>query len=163
MSHATATALTPYDTGEMLEPKVHPGTTGMVDFDDDESATVITLCAWPTEGVDDSVTVQIDTHGSDHVKIVINDGTVFNESVETVGPEPTDTAYAAFGRYVAALLGSHEEWSGAGMLEEIAEYASNLTGFPLIGGQSSDEYTLWREVAGQLGIEHDGEDNEVEV
>lgn len=159
MSPVKSSTLTPYDTGEILEPKVHGGTTGQVDFDNDESSTMITVSARPTSG-QDGVTVTIDPHGDDKITVVVNDGSVTGEDESNVGAEPTDLAYAVFGRYVAALLGSHEEWSGADMLEEIAEYASNLTGFPLIGGQGPDEYALWRDVAGQLGIEHDGEDAE---
>ena len=160
MSPVKTSTLTPYDTGEILEPRVHPGVTGQVDFENDESSTLITVSARPTSG-NDGVTVTIDTHNDDPVTVVINEGAVLKGTVEpgsTDDAEPTDLAYAVFGRYVAALLGSHEEWSGGDMLEDIAEYASNLTDFPLIGGQGPDEYALWRDIAGQLGIEHDGED-----
>jgi hypothetical protein len=66
--------LTPYDTGAILEPKLHPGTTGKVDFDDDESATIITLDAKPTQtdGLFDVVTVTIDTHGDEDIAVVVN-------------------------------------------------------------------------------------------
>jgi hypothetical protein len=151
-----STPLTPYDTGAMLEPRVHPGTTGQVDFDDDESTTILTLSAFPTADQDDSVTVQIDTHGSDHVKVIINDGTVFNESIETVGPEPTAAAYAALGRFVAATIGSNtRDWDSNEMTEEFGRFANGLTNFPAISEGNAEEITVWRGIADELGIRHD--------
>ncbi|MCI4659700.1 hypothetical protein [Cryobacterium zhongshanensis] len=66
-----STSLTPYDTGEILEPKVHGGTTGQVDFENEESSTMITVSARPTRG-QDGVTVTIDTQTDDLVTVVIN-------------------------------------------------------------------------------------------
>lgn len=74
--------------------------------------------------------------------------------------EPTDLQYAIFGRRVAALLGSHERWPGSEMLGWVEEAAANLIDFPAIGGQSPAELVLWRTVADQLGIEHDGEEDD---
>jgi len=59
------TELTPYDTGEVLEPKVWPtrgrsDRYGFVDFDDDESATQLTVQA--TAGDDHPVVLGIDVH-----------------------------------------------------------------------------------------------------
>lgn len=35
--------LTPYDTGAVAEPKLWPGHTGKVDFDNDEASTLATV------------------------------------------------------------------------------------------------------------------------
>jgi hypothetical protein len=155
-----STSLTPYDTGEILEPKVHGGTTGQVDFDNDESSTMITVSARPTAG-QDGVTVTIDTHGDDKITVVVNDGAVINDSVDTDDDEPDDLGYAMLGRYAAALLGSREgDWNSNEMTEDIARYAAEISDFPALSGGDDDDLTLWRNVAGQLGIKHDGEDVE---
>ena len=73
--------LTPYDTGEMLEPKlwVFPGeedTTryGNVDFDNDEGGTEFTIYAHPSHIEDDTILIQIETNAAQRIKIVVNDG-----------------------------------------------------------------------------------------
>lgn len=45
---ANTHALTAYDRGEILEPHLHPGHTGRVDFDNEESSTQLTLRVLPT-------------------------------------------------------------------------------------------------------------------
>lgn len=58
--------ITPYDTGEMLQPIVwhnaerDPMRYGKVDFDNDEGATEFTLFAHPSTVEEDCITVQID-------------------------------------------------------------------------------------------------------
>lgn len=79
--------------------------------------------------------------------------------------EPTEAQYALLGRYTAALLGSCEDWDGGDICEAIAEHAANLDraggDFPGLGDQDADELKLWRTVADELGIEHDGEEDDV--
>ena len=79
--------LTPYDTGEMLEPKLYVTSTagvtasnrgdfGKVDFENDESATVLTMSAFPSTIHDETIVVQIDTDGlvGRKLMVVVNDG-----------------------------------------------------------------------------------------
>lgn len=75
----------------------------------------------------------------------------------TIRHEPSQQDYAKFGRYVAALLGANAQWNDAGdILEDIAGKANSLD-FPV---SDSDVTEFWREVADELGIDHDGEDDE---
>jgi len=158
-----STSLTPYDTGEILEPKVHSGTTGQVDFDNDESSTLITVSARPTAG-QDGMTVTIDSHGDDKITVVVNDGAVINKTDSTDDAEPDDLSYAMLGRYAAALLGSRAgDWDSNEMTEGIARYAAELADFPALSGGSDAELKVWRDIADQLGIEHDGDEENADA
>lgn len=59
---------------------------------------------------------------------------------------------------IAALLGSYEQWSGADMLEAIADEL-NQSGLLRFGvsDQSPEALTYWRTVAQSYGFEFDGE------
>jgi hypothetical protein len=159
MSSVNTRALTPYDTGEILQPILHPGTTGKVDYDNDESSTILTVSARPTSG-SDGTTVDIDTQSDDMVTVVLDGTTVFETNSATVDGEPSDTAYARFGRYVAATLGSSTDWECADMTSEMALFVQNLPGFPAIAGATNTELKLWRGIADELGIKHDVEPSE---
>ena len=81
--------LTIFDTGEMLEPKLHyrgTSTEGSVDFDNDESATICTVFAHPSTIEDDTTLVQIDTLAGSKFKVMLNDGQIFNGDVEVDTP-----------------------------------------------------------------------------
>ncbi|MFF2053821.1 hypothetical protein ACFVU2_19610 [Leifsonia sp. NPDC058194] len=67
--------------------------------------------------------------------------------------------YARFGKFTAALLGSNAEWPGSEMLELIAEHWSRIDD-KAIGGQSANDLAHWRKIADQLGVAHDGPDEE---
>lgn len=82
-------ALTPYDTGGMLEPKLYVTSTsgvtrdnaadfGKVDFDDAEGATICTIFAHPSTIEENTTLVQIDTVGGERFKIMLNDGELYN-------------------------------------------------------------------------------------
>lgn len=66
--------------------------------------------------------------------------------------------FTRLGRYVAALMGANEEWdSAADYLEDIAGAAQRY-GVGNIGSEA--ELGRWRTIADELGIEHDGGDEE---
>lgn len=69
-----STHLTPFDTGEILEPEFHFDNrgvkTGKVDFDNDESATILTLSAYPSKAGGYLTVLDIDAN--DDVKIIVN-------------------------------------------------------------------------------------------
>ena len=81
--------VTPYDTGEMLEPKLwvqyatnYVGRYGKVDFDNNEGGTEFVLCAYPSP-IDEGVLVlEIDTLIATKMKVVINDGTAWEGPTE---------------------------------------------------------------------------------
>ena len=76
--------------------------------------------------------------------------------------EPTADAYAAFGRYAAALLGANAAWDDpAAYLEELVSAAS-ARGVGGLGSDDPDDIAEWRVVANALGVDHDGEDDEDE-
>ena len=85
-----AATLTPYDTGEMLEPKLYTvGVTrddaadfGKVDFDNAEGSTVCTIYAHPSTIDQDTTLVQIDTLTGGRFKIMLNDGELYNGDPE---------------------------------------------------------------------------------
>jgi hypothetical protein len=66
--------------------------------------------------------------------------------------------------YVAAYLGAQREWSGADMLEGISimiDRARDELGWPQTGGDGDDKLAWWRLVAEDLGLDHDGEDEDL--
>lgn len=74
-------ALTPYDTGAVLEPKLYVTSTagltrdnaddfGKVDFDDDQGTTHCAIVARPSTGGD--TLIHIDTLGGDTIKVVLD-------------------------------------------------------------------------------------------
>lgn len=67
----------------------------------------------------------------------------------------TTSNYADLGEFVAATLGSNEDWSGAEILEAFAEHWKSLGVDMAISDQSDDELVHWRKIADRLGIEHD--------
>jgi hypothetical protein len=82
-SRAENPNLTVFDTGEMLEPFTHldgtGGKIGPVDFDDDESHTVLTVFAHPgslSTDDDDTTVVTINWEGLGKLRINLNDGEV---------------------------------------------------------------------------------------
>lgn len=61
---------------------------------------------------------------------------------------------------IMALLGAQEKWSDpSGLLESIAEILNNAHGAEVgsCSDQDSDEIESWRDIANELGYEHDGE------
>lgn len=74
--------------------------------------------------------------------------------------EPTADAYAAFGRYAAALLGANAEWDDpAAYLEEL-DAAASARGVHGLGSTDPDTLAEWRAVAEALGVDHDAEDED---
>lgn len=72
--------------------------------------------------------------------------------------EPTHDQYAKLGRYVAACLGAETDWSRAGdIAETIAEEAQRALGTE-VGGPDRERLRFWREIATELGIEFDADD-----
>lgn len=66
--------LTPFDTGAVLEP--HTYGRGLVDFDNDESGTEVTLSIYRSKVEDDTFVLEVDSSLLSRLKIVVNDGTV---------------------------------------------------------------------------------------
>lgn len=70
--------------------------------------------------------------------------------------EPTTVQYANFGRYVAALLGSQEDWDGAAdYLDEIDQVARRKLSASL-GSADGPIRSMWQKIADQYGIEYGG-------
>jgi hypothetical protein len=78
--------LTPYDTGEMLQPELWTSWRsdegwgdspvddfGKVDFENDEGGTELTVFAHPSTIEDDVILVQIDSGLARKIKVVLND------------------------------------------------------------------------------------------
>lgn len=74
--------------------------------------------------------------------------------------EPTAAEYAEFGRYAAALLGANSEWSDPGAYLEELDMAAGRAGVHGLGDPDDDDLRLWRAVADELGVEHDGDEDE---
>lgn len=76
--------LTIFDTGEMLEPKLHRDLpnewgkkgrkSGPVDFENDSCETELTLYACPSVVKDDTIVLSIDTSLMAELTIIVNDG-----------------------------------------------------------------------------------------
>lgn len=69
----------------------------------------------------------------------------------------SDEKYAAFGKRVAALLGSQWEWRGAETLEWIGELALGTLGVS-IGDQSDELFHAWHTLADELELALDASD-----
>lgn len=65
--------LTPYDTGEILEPQLHPDHTGKVDFDNDEAGTELTLSVRPSPE-DDTHVIEVEGVEPENVAIRFANG-----------------------------------------------------------------------------------------
>ena len=70
-----------FDTGEVLEP--HAGRDGTVDFDNDESATILQIKVTDSETVDDTTVVNVDAVGGGFVEVVIAGKSVWFGDGET--------------------------------------------------------------------------------
>lgn len=171
--------LTVFDTGEMLEPTYgYEGITseddafrktGLVDFDNDSSETMLTVFAHPSSIEDDTIILNIDSALAQRLRIVVNDGDV--ATIETDGTptqpgsrdgEPTVEQYARFGRMVAAQMGANEEWdSAADYLQDFGDNSGTVLGVH-VGSEDLETLAMWRGIADELGIEHDGEEEDDE-
>ena len=56
------TKLTQFDTGEVLEPHVHPAQSGWVDFDNDESVSIIKIQVAPSKQEDETTVIKFESH-----------------------------------------------------------------------------------------------------
>lgn len=84
--------LTEYDTGEILQPHIDPGQRGWVDFDNDESATVVRVQVTPSSADDGAAVLCVDTLIADRIDVVNGAGDVIWWG-ETAGATVTaDTA-----------------------------------------------------------------------
>jgi hypothetical protein len=64
-----------FDSGEMLEPKLTPGSPGQVDFETDTPFN-LTVMAYPSSVEDDTVVLEIDSNLLSKLRIIVNDGDV---------------------------------------------------------------------------------------
>lgn len=71
-------SLSPYDTGEVLQPVPWASALawGSVDFDNEEGQTELTLRVYPSGVDDETLVLDIDSGLLRKLKIVVNDGTV---------------------------------------------------------------------------------------
>lgn len=70
------------------------------------------------------------------------------------GPEQAQR-FLRLGRYTAVLLGSNSEWDSGQFTDWMSSAWLELGGKP-IGGSEPADVKCWRELADELGIEHDG-------
>lgn len=73
--------LTVFDTGEVLEP--HVGPNGVVDFDNDESATVVQVSASPSTTIDETTSVTITEFTGALVEVIVGGRVVWFGDAET--------------------------------------------------------------------------------
>jgi len=71
------TALTVFDTGEVLEPHVYPDQSGWVDFENDESATVLKLQVAPSKSIDEATVIRFESFADGLVAIERDGETVW--------------------------------------------------------------------------------------
>lgn len=74
-------SLTPFDTGEVLEP--HTGPNGVVDFDNDESATIVQVQATDSKTTDDTTTLQVTGLGGGFIEVIVAGRVVWFGDAET--------------------------------------------------------------------------------
>ncbi len=80
--------LTPYDTGDRLEPQLwplgeDPDSYGRVDFDNDESATVLQAKATPSDTTPDTTVLRVTGFGPGFVEIIVAGKVVWFGDAET--------------------------------------------------------------------------------
>lgn len=112
------TALTVFDTGEVLEPHVYPDQSGWVDFDNDESCTIIKLQVLPSKTDDETTVIKFESF-SDGLVALERDG----EQV-WIGPATADGTTAE-SRTVADLDGTVDaaDWIQSGHVLDAQEVA----------------------------------------
>jgi hypothetical protein len=54
--------LTVFDTGEVLEPHIYPDQSGWVDFDNDESASILKIQVVPSRTDDETTVIKFESH-----------------------------------------------------------------------------------------------------
>lgn len=109
----TTTALTPYDTGERLEPQSwsldDPDSYGLVDLDDDEGATVFTLVGKRHDDEKPGYLLSISTYTDDSTVEVDGDRVlVLNEQTAADLQELVDFAHRGWDDFLYQAANTHD-------------------------------------------------------